>query len=60
MNGAVLRNNRIKKGYTQEEYAKKLGISTRTLKYWESSDIAIPPMKLMYIKARMRKIAPRS
>jgi transcriptional regulator with XRE-family HTH domain len=60
MDGAVLRNHRIKKGYTQEEYAKKLGVSTRTLKYWESGDIAIQPMKLMYIKARMKNIAPRS
>ena len=60
MNGEKLRNDRLKKGYTQEDYAKKLGVSHRTLKYWESGDIAIPPMKLMYIKSRIKKISPRA
>lgn len=60
MNGEKLRSERLKRNYTQEEFAKKLGVSHRTLKYWESGDIAIPPMKLMYIKTRIKKIAPRA
>ncbi|WP_093528907.1 helix-turn-helix domain-containing protein [Streptococcus macedonicus] len=44
--GVRLKELRKKAGYTQEELAKKIGISKRTLAYWEKGENSIKENKL--------------
>ena len=50
-----IKADRIKKGYTQLEYAELLGVSSRILKYWESGR-EIPHLTEKGIEFYMRKI----
>lgn len=51
-----LQRDRRKKGYNQKDYAKLIGVSERTLRYWESGAIEIPPMKIAHLKEAMKAI----
>lgn len=51
-----LRQDRLNKGYSQREYALKLGVAERTLRYWESGEIAIDPLKLPELLKRAKKL----
>jgi len=50
------REDRVNKGYSQKAYADKLGISERILRYYESGDIEIPPLKLPELIKRAKKL----
>ncbi len=56
MNGEQLRQDRINKGYSQREYSAKIGVSERTLRYWESGDIEIDPMKQEYVTKQAKRV----
>jgi transcriptional regulator with XRE-family HTH domain len=51
-----LRQDRLDKGYSQREYALKLGVAERTLRYWESGEIEIPSLKMPEIIKRAKKL----
>jgi len=51
-----IRQTREKKNRTQQEIADALGVTTRTLRYWETGEVQVPVLKRPEILKILNKI----
>ena len=58
MNGMDLKVARIRAGLSQAEVAKRIGVTRRTLNYWEKPTAEVPEYKAdAYLRALLRDVA---